>query len=185
MNGHAGLEYAISQYSELFSHIKQDTRQQRQEERVAEAKRLVSKHGKLPNSSWLIANGYRRLYYSLQRHPDAFAKIPRQHKRRHPRGARRNGRSLQRNTGKVPSPGWLRKNGHGLHHALREHPNAFTHLEQDSKRGRTSREWAMVAESLVKKYGKLPGQRWLRGNGYCGLQNAVTKYPKLFAHLKT
>lgn len=74
-NGHGGLAYAMKQYPELFTHIKQDTRKNRQEERVAEAEWLVRKYGKLPKPRWLIASGYHRLYYSLQRHPDAFAHL--------------------------------------------------------------------------------------------------------------
>jgi hypothetical protein len=46
------------------------------------------------------------------------------------------------------------------------------------------KEWVPIAEKLAEEHGGiLPHKGWLGSNGYCGLIQALQKYPELFAHL--
>jgi len=76
-NGYSGLYKMLRKNQKLFAHIRQSRRGRKSEEWVREAKRLATKHGRLPNATWLIANGYRGLYKAMRKHPKLFTHIKR------------------------------------------------------------------------------------------------------------
>ena len=80
--------------------------------------------------------------------------------------------------GILPNPHWLEDNGYsGLTQAMRQHPMAFAHIRQNSRRGKQPEQWVSEAEKLAKKYGRLPHPSWLQANGYHGLDDARRKHP--------
>jgi hypothetical protein len=90
--------------------------------------------------------------------------------------------------GKLPSPGWIQKNGYkALSMCMYVHPELFKHIEQDRARPKekTSKEWVKIAEKLVKdNKDVLHSHTWLNRNGYYGLSSCIRRSPELFKHLK-
>jgi hypothetical protein len=84
-------------------------------------------------------------------------------------------------TGKLPASKWLHTHGHrNLSQAMRQHPEAFSHSRQDSKKAKTVAEYVQDAERLARKHGTLPNPQWLHTNGYCGLSQAMRQHPEAF-----
>ena len=86
--------------------------------------------------------------------------------------------------GILPNPKWLCNHGYsGLAQIMRKYPEAFTHIQQLSRRGRTAEEWMPVAEQLIRDNdGVLPNPHWLY-NHCNGLYQMMQKYPSLFGHI--
>jgi len=82
----------------------------------------------------------------------------------------------------LPCPSWLRKNSYGgLNAAMRFHPELFAHIPQERRAGgRTSEEQLQLVMQLTENGKKpIPGVRWLRGNGYSGLNTWLLKNPEV------
>ena len=93
---------------------------------------------------------------------------------------------MKKAPGILPNPRWLQVHGyHGLVRAMREQPEAFAHIRQESKKGRTPEEWVPEARTLARNHGGLlPNSRWLRQHGYSGLDIAMWAHPDLFAGIR-
>ena len=174
-----------AQSRRLRGHSSQDHKRRGLDEHVAAAKQLAKKYGKLPSTSWLQKNGYKGLDHAIHRNPPAFGNISQDWKggctlQEHVVTAQQ----LAKKHGKLPNRKWLRKTGyHGLLYAMRGHPEAFADIPKESKR-RTPDEWVPEAERLMKQHGGvLPCVRWLQTNGHTGLDRAMHKQPRLFAHI--
>jgi hypothetical protein len=89
------------------------------------------------------------------------------------------------NNGILPNIGWLLRNDYyGLLHAMRRHPDKFSHIKQDKKYGNAKR-WVIVAQKLARENnGVLPNSQWLKVNGYSKTYSAMKKYPEKFSHIK-
>jgi hypothetical protein len=86
--------------------------------------------------------------------------------------------------GLLPHPEWLAQNGyHGLVTAMRQHPEAFAHIEQSHKR-KPLTEHVQDAKRLAHDHGRLPYPKWLLRNGYSSLHYAMFEHPDAFAGIK-
>ena len=182
-NGYNGLARTMCKHPEAFAHIQQEWKGGHTlEEHVATAERLEKKHGRLPNSGWLEINGYNGLAQTMRKHPEAFAHIQQEWKgghtlEEHVATAER----LEKEHGRLPSSRWLQDNGHrNLDDAMRRHPEAFAHIQQEWKGGHTLEEHVVTAARLERQYGQLPNHEWLVRNGYGGLVYAMRKSPQAF-----
>jgi hypothetical protein len=183
-NHYNGLNNSIRRHPEAFAHIPQDHKRQSLEEHVATAEGLRRKHGQVPHARWLITNNYSGLYSAIQKHPAAFAHIPRDKKGRSLNENIALAEKLTRKHGKLPNPTWLTDNGyHGLNASIHQYPEAYSHISQDSKRGRSLEENIVVAEALMRRHGKLPNPMWLREHGYHGVNSAIKRHRDAFAHI--
>lgn len=180
---YSGLVKAMREQPDLFAHIPRYRTRKAPEEWVAIAKKLAKKYGKLPNPKW-IQDNYKGLDQAMRSRPELFAGIPKE-----PRKWRTSkewvafAEKLAKKRGKLPNPKWLERNYSGLCDLMRKRPELFAHIPQDRVR-KTREEWVAIAEKLEKKHGKLPNTKWLEKNGYIGLRDAVSKYPRLFKHIK-
>ncbi len=84
-------------------------------------------------------------------------------------------------SGQLPRGSKLAQLGYGaLSAAIRKHPRYFKHIRRE-KYFTTRKEWAIVAEQLAaRNKGLLPPRHKLPS----GLNNCITLYPELFAHLR-
>jgi hypothetical protein len=92
-----------------------------------------------------------------------------------------------KNNGLLPIASWLQTNGYqGLYHAMRQAPEAFAHLQQDTtKRARALDECVAAAEHIARENGGIiPYTEQLRKMGLGSLARAMRKHPERFAHLK-
>lgn len=190
-----GLSDAMYNYPESFAHLEQEKIRIDVDQCVIEAEMLEKQYGKLPIDSWLRANGYRRIGRAIANYPDKFEHIKKD----------TNGRSnleihlktasslIEANNGKMPTPKWLKENGHeSLMQSMSYNPDAFSHIEKSYEEkgsvkmaAETRRKHVKDAEELARKNGGvLPAGIWLRDNGYNNLRFAVDKYPDSFAHIK-
>ena len=70
----------------------------------------------------------------------------------------------------------------GLKYTMHEHPGAFAHVPQGSKKGIVDKK-LVLAEQLAKKHGKLPNRKWLVTHSYSGLDSVMHKHPGAFGHI--
>jgi hypothetical protein len=185
-NGYGGLEQAIRHHPELFSHIKRYKRSN--EEWVLIAEKLAKEHdGVLPLRYWLSKNKYGGLAEAINRRPELFDHINQERKFKTPEEWVQIAEKLvKENGGILPWGNWLESNGYGsLDQAIRHHPELFSHIKQDKKSGKSHEEWVLIAERLAKEHaGILPYPRWLKDNGYTGLDRRIRKWPELFSLIK-
>jgi hypothetical protein len=156
---------------------------------VPVAEKLAKENGGvIPNGGWLRHNNYAGLYQAMIKNPSAFIHFKQESKK---------GKTTEQwvpvaeklakeNGGVIPNRGWLKHNGYiGLYEAMKKKPQTFSHLKQESKKGKTAEQWVSVAEKLAKKKGGLlPNVGWLVKNGFYGLHQAMKKKPQTFSHLK-
>lgn len=190
-NGYCGLVYAIYKCPEIFAHL---TRVFRRKKKPAEwvpiAEQLAQEHGELPNPKWLVSNGYNGLQQAMRIHPNLFRGIidkygQRLYRTKTPKEWLLIAKRLTRQHNRLPNYRWLEENGFGgLNHAMRKHSSLFASIEQEYKGGRKPKEWIPVAKKLIKIHSVLPNSRWLRRNGYAGLEQAMRNYPQLFTGIK-
>ena len=82
--------------------------------------------GILPSTGWLQANGYHSLDDAMRKHPEAFAHIRQDHRRRTAEEWVSEADRLVQKRRELPNPGWLRANGYrGLERAMRKHPGSI------------------------------------------------------------
>jgi polysaccharide deacetylase 2 family uncharacterized protein YibQ len=187
--GHSGLVTAMYHHPEAFEHIKQESGRKSVEEQVEAAEKLAKANGGvLQCVTWLQKNGHSGLSFTMYQHPEAFAHIKRESKK---------GKSVQEqvqtaeklakaNGGVLQCVNWLQKNGpSGLSYAMYKHPEAFAHIKQESKKGKSVQEQVETAEQLAKENGGvLHDSGWLKKNGHYGLALAKHKHPEAFKHIK-
>ena len=190
-NGCSGMVTAMSNSPGLFAHIEQDENSRRTpEEWVPVAERLAAENGGvLPGENRLCENGYAGLPSTMRNRPELFAHIG-QNKRllRSMDEWVAVAERLAAEHGRLPSNRQLKKDGFGgLRKAMNKRPELFSHIkwahiEQNIRR--TPEEWVPVAERLAAENGGvLPGETWLRENGYGGLPLTTRNRPELFAHI--
>ena len=128
-------------------------------ERQRGACRMKKSLGRVPSPTWLIRNGYGRLRKVMWRYPEAFAHLQQDIK---PRGKSiaahvRTADRLMKEHGRLPHRAWLIAHGHyGLVGAIQRRPDAFSHIHQENRRGRSIAKYVEAAERFVRKYGALP-----------------------------
>jgi hypothetical protein len=90
------------------------------------------------------------------------------------------------NGGTLQCGHWLDNNGYSrLYRAMLRYPELFAHIKQENKAGKNAEEWVPIAEKLAKENGgTLQNAKWLKNNGYSGLDRAMKRHPELFAHIK-
>ena len=141
--------------------------------------------GKLPYHHWLAKNGYSGLGACKNRHPELFAHMEQDKRRKTPIEWVKIAEQLAAdNGGKLPLVVWLLKNGHNaLDLCMRNHPELFEHIGQE-KVFTSFDEWLKIAEKeAVENDGKLPNWKALNKK-YNGLTSCMRQYPKLFEHLE-
>ena len=188
-NGYGALCICMNKYPDLFVHIEQEDKGGKEpEEWVPIAEELAKENGgKLQGHGWLQKNGYNALSLIMYRHPDLFAHIEQESKRKTPEEWVMVAEKLAKeNGGKLPLFSWLKKNGYvSLDSAQNRHPDLFAHIEQEDNGRKTPEEWVQIAEELAKENGgKLPSSTWLKKNGYLGLDALKPRRPDLFAHIE-
>lgn len=189
LHGHHALVTMMQRHPGAFAHIDQDYRGgHTAEEWLAEAKRLVKQFGILPNQGWLQTNGLASLARMIVKYPRLFSQVKQESKRGHTANEWVEIAALlaKTNNGILPCQAILKRTGkHGLVNFIRQQPNLFDHLKQESRRGRSVSEWVSIAKSLVEKNGGvLPSYSQLRHNGYQSLDYMMRKYPSQFQHLR-
>jgi ribosomal 50S subunit-associated protein YjgA (DUF615 family) len=86
--------------------------------------------------------------------------------------------------GCLPYSKWLQTHGHGgLAQAMRNHPEAFAHIEQE-RRVKTVAEHVKNAEALARHHRVLPCRWWLVNHEHSGLVQVMYAHPEAFAHVK-
>ena len=145
-------------------------------------------HGLLPCYSWLIDNGYGRIYPSLKNFPEKFSHIKQEHKSKTVEEKVKIAEQLaKKNHGILPSYFWLKKNGYNrIIATIYQYPEKFSHIEQEHKQIRKPiKEHVKLAEKLAKEHdGILYCGSWLNKNGYAGLVTAIRRHPEKFKHIK-
>ncbi len=74
-HGYGTLYNIIRRNRRAFAHIPKEQSRKSVANHIQEAKRLAKEYGKLPNSCWLQANGYKALNGAIQKHREAFRTI--------------------------------------------------------------------------------------------------------------
>lgn len=158
---------------------------------VALARRLAEENGgTLPNGTWLLDHGYSCITTRIYSKPELFDKLI--------EGWRCRARTTdaeavelaeklaKTNGGKIPSPGWLHRNGRsGLGARIRNQPWLFSHLQQDHRQVMTDPECLALAHRLAKKNGdRIPTLSWLNRNGHGALAYRIKQKPELFRRLR-
>ena len=145
-------------------------------------------HGLLPCYSWLIKNGYCRIYPSIKNYPEKFSHIKQEHKHKTVEEKVKIAEDLaKKNNGILPSYSWLQKNGYNrIIATIYQYPEKFSHIEQEHKQIRKPiKEHVKLAEKLAKEHdGILYSGSWLNKNGYAGLVSAIRRHPEKFKHIK-
>ena len=142
----------------------------------------------LPNMAWLVKNRQGGLASCMNLHPELFKDIKQDWDggktvKEHVKTAEE---LAKKNNGFIPYGGWLANNEHhGLVECIRKHPEAFKHIKQDWKGGKTIGEYIKTAEELAKKNGGiLQNKTWLRDNGHRNVERCMNFYPEVFKHIK-
>ena len=187
-NGYNGLAQCMSNHPEKFAHIEQDKKFKSPEEWVVMAEQLAKKHGGvLPNYYWLINNKYKGLDHCIKKYPEKFKHIEQDKKLKSPEEWVVIAEQLSKEHGGIlPNCSWLINNKHhsGLYHCMKNHPEKFEHIKQDSRKGKTPEEWVLVAEQLAKEHGGvLPGSGWLQSK-HGSLAKCMNTNPEKFAHIE-
>lgn len=141
--------------------------------------------GKIPYGHWLLKNGYVGLLRCKQVHPEFFAHMEQDKRRKTPIEWVKIAEQLATdNGGKLPLVVWLLKNGYNaLDLCMRMHPELFEHLGQE-KVFTYPDEWLKIAEKeAADNDGILPNFKTL-DNKYNGLTSCMRSYPKMFEHFK-
>jgi len=144
--------------------------------------------GILPCRRWLEKNEYKGLRGCMRLYPEKFAHIEKNIKSR-TRPFKLDecisiAEDLEKEHGKMPYDEWLNQNGYrSIVRHKKLMPEKFKHIRQDIPRIRGEGRWVKIAETLERKYEKLPSCKWLRENGYGGLYKYLYKYPEKFAHI--
>ena len=113
----------------------------------------------VPSPQWLIGHGYSNLYAALRFHPEAFAGMKQDRTRKLLAEHITSMESLAKQHGTLPNPMWLRTNGYAAAMQMRrKYPEAFAHIKQESKRGRTLAEHVQDARQLAKEHVLCPIQ---------------------------
>jgi len=164
-NGYSGLSSAIYKYPERFTHIKQEKLRKTVEEYVVDAENLARDHdGVLPCLVWMIKNSHSGLSCVMRKHPEMFVHIKQQQKR-----------PYKTAKGHVSDADNL----------AGEHDCNFGVEWKLPAVQRTVDEWVKIAEELAEKHdGVLSHQKWLRENGYSGLESSIDRHPEMFAHVE-
>jgi len=93
----------------------------------------------------------------------------------------------KKNNGILPNSKWLKQNGyHGLYAYAIKNKGCFSHIKKTENRPRqTLMMHLKVAEKLAEENNEiLPNYKWLRDNGYHGLNSCVSKNHDSFSHLR-
>jgi len=170
---------------ELFAHIPQERRATKSPEEQLQLVMQLTENGKkpIPGSGWLQGNGYSGLDAWLRKHPEVVEKYGQDWA-----GGRTSEEQLQlvmqlTENGEKPIPGvgWLKGNGYATLNAwIRRHPEVVEKYGQDWAGGRTSEEQLQLVMQLTENGKKpIPGVRWLRDNGYSGLDAWLRKHPEV------
>ncbi len=157
------------------------------EEWVAFAEQLSKENGgTLPSAGYMQKHKLYGLETAMRHNPELFSHLRKDRERRtiDEHVARANELSAE-NGGALPSSQWLKDNGEGsLSAMLTRYPKMFSHLKQNRDK-KPLADQVVDAEKLAKEHGgKLPHQKWLLDNGYCGLAQQVKKNPTQFLHIE-
>lgn len=80
-NGYSGLLWAKRQYPEMFKNLDYNNLQRKLSEWIEIAENLVKlNNGKIPDTTWLLNNGYRQLYNVMMKNKDCFSHMKREYK---------------------------------------------------------------------------------------------------------
>ena len=186
-HGYSGLVQAMRKYPQAFAHIQQLSKRGRTaEEWLPVAEQLMRNNdGVLPNPHWLY-NHFNGLYQMMQKYPSLFDHIPQARKSRRTLAEwLREAKRLEMEQGVFPGTGWLRTHGYaGLDSAIQRNPMRFARIRRNLKRCSLDDRVGEAERLAARSNGSLPNMGWLRKNGYCGLETAMRKYSKAFAHIQ-
>lgn len=135
-NGFKALALFMWRHPDGFAHIAQDKGRKTAKEWVVFAEDLAKdSRGSLPYVGWLMAHKYFCLVQQLYLHPEAFAHIPQNKKRKTTREWLAIAENLAKHRGVLPSCGWMRRNGfNSLDACIKRHPEAFAHIKRNRER---------------------------------------------------
>lgn len=182
-HGYGGLRKAMERSPSHFAHIPQVTIRKNKREWVQVAEALEGEHGKLPNTSWLGANGYHGLLSAMSACPELFKHIAREKCFRTPKEWVRIAEELAKKRGQLPCSAWLLKRGlRGLQVCKLSYPHLFAHIPQERKI-KSAEEYVSIAEAIAKEHRGLPNSTWMQRNGHGALYVKIRKHPDLFKHV--
>jgi hypothetical protein len=147
---------------------------------------LENKKKILPPISWMIKNGYRRLYHAIRRMPELFEdfEIEKIYKtiEEHIEIAEY---LAKNNNGYLPCASWLMTNGYGcLYRYIKENRGRFSHIPME-KIGKDVDYWVQYAEKLAEENNNiLPCNKWLCENNLSSIPFFKSKCPDHFSHLE-
>ncbi len=189
-NGYTALIQNIQYHPDEYAHIERSFEEKggkpNVEKHVADAERLAKENGgQLPSSIWLRKNGYNNLRAAIGSYPEKFAHIKREYKVKMIDDHVADARKLAKKHGSLPCITWLINNGYGaLYQMMKTHPEAFSGIPQDNKKGKSLQEHIDDAQRLsAENNGVLPYPQWLINNGYSGLVQAIRRDPSKFQHI--
>ncbi len=188
-NGYSGLDYQIRNNPEAFAGIEQERYRKSLEETVEKAKKMAQANGgKLQNIGWLMDNGHNDINNARRKHPESFAGIEQEWKggKLLEEKVAKAEKLVKENGGKLQNDKWLINNGcYDVYHAIHDHPEAFSGIEQEYKGGKPLKETISKAKKLAKENGgKLPKYKWLVDNRHFDVTNALRKHPEAFVDIE-
>lgn len=184
--GLSGLVASMDKYPDKFAHIRQEYKGGKSlEEWVKVAEKLEKKLGILPNPHKLRKT-HCSLVVFMKKYPESFAHIKQEWKQgRSLADTIKRAEELEKEHGTLPYRNWLIEHGEAnIGIMMKKYPEKFSHIKQDSKRGRTLEESVKYAEKIAKENnGFLPYESQLKKIGGSGLCFVMRKYPDAFKHI--
>lgn len=187
MHGYNGLQMCMYYSPHLFAHIQQIKHYKTFNDYLTLAQELAAQHGGiLPAPSWLRKNHYYNLQGYMKTHRNLFKHIKQAKKLKTPQEhVIYAGQLAQQYNGVLPSPKWLRKNGHaGLYICMLKNSELFKHIKQHRKHKSSEENVVLAGQLAQQNNGALPSSYWLQKNGYNGLYKCMRRYPELFQHIQ-
>jgi len=183
-DGLGSLSAMMYKYPEKFAHIRQNSYKGTLEQWVSYAEKLEKKYGKLPIQSWLAINARPGVNRVMLEHPEMFARIQREEKRKKTLDEWLEiAEKLEKKYGEVPGPSILEQIGcRSLFSYMLIHKEPFAHIKR-YQRFTGTEELVLVAEELEKEYELLPSNTWLSENGHKEIVSRKQSNPEAFAHI--
>jgi len=123
---------SLLKYPEKFAHIKQEKLFKTVDEQIRIAEKLAKRNKEiLPNTYWLIKNGYKALAQSMYKHPEKFAHVKQKKiKKTVKEHIKKYKELIKNNNGVHYSVYWLQNNGYyGLAGCIKKHPEKFKNIK--------------------------------------------------------
>lgn len=187
-NGYSRIVQRVRKNPSLLGRIEWDSKRKTDDEVSSEVKRLAKENnGKLPNSAWLVSNGYAWLGSRIRNNPALLGEIEWDRKWATDKEITSTVKMLaKRNGGCLPYRKWLETNGYSwLARRLIENPKLLGGAKWLRRTYATDAEIIAEIKRLAKDNGgKLPGPQWLNKNGYVRITSRLRTNPGLLGSVQ-